>query len=184
MLSLVSNFSNCGMRPGKHYAPKTAIIRETSVDRKPQTAERFIMTFFILVGQKKWFLKSVTSPQCKIYGLSGNLWAGPAGETLPDIFSGLCNPKVSPKVKKRYQFMHQASTSHWTEWGHLWVYYQVLFKIYGNLSRRRRVSYNFSLNDDKAHLMSQRTGSAVVCDAFTRLQGSSISGVTQHNSMG
>lgn len=57
MLSLVSNFSNCGMRPGKHYAPKTAIIRETSVDRKPQTAERFIMTFFYPCRSEKVIFK-------------------------------------------------------------------------------------------------------------------------------
>lgn len=49
---------------------------------------------------KKRFKKPVMSSQCKVYGPSGNLWAGSTVETLLRIFNLLHNQEVNMEAKE------------------------------------------------------------------------------------
>lgn len=47
------------------------------------------------------------SLQCKVYGLSGNMWVEPAGETLMSMCSGLHNTEANPEAIKHFWLMQQ-----------------------------------------------------------------------------
>ncbi len=61
------------------------------------------------------------SPQFKVYGLSGNLWAGLAERNWLRIFSGLHNQEVNPGARKLFRCMYWVSSS-WFEWAAIFGY--------------------------------------------------------------
>lgn len=140
--------------------------------------------FFILVGQKKWFHNLWPHHNVKSMGWVGTCGRGQQKKLYQKYSVGYRTQKWAPKLKNIFSVCAGWAILIGLNGCHHWVYYLVLFKIYGNVSRRRRISYNLSLNDDNAHLKSQKNELCCGLWCFHRLQGSSISGVTQHNSMG
>lgn len=65
---------------------------------------------------RKVILKYVAPSQHKVYGLSRNSRAGPVGETLAHIISGLRKQEVNLQARNLFCRMHQTSNSYWTEW--------------------------------------------------------------------